>query len=114
MKIISICAAAAFAAGLSGCMSAGVAVGDHGAAVGVAYYDDAYGPYYGGYWGEDGYFYYYSDVARVKVVRDNDRHFRHEAAQHFRRIEARQERREENREERREEHRENRQDNNNH
>ena len=113
MKTVAVFTVAAIAAAaLSGCVGAGVTVGGHGAAVGVAYYDDAYGPYYGGYWGDDGYFYYYSDATRVKVVRDNDRHFRREAAEHFHRIEARRERREENREERREERQENRQDNN--
>lgn len=112
MKLVPVFAAAALAAGLSGCVGAGVAVGPHHATVGVAYYDDAYGPYYGGYWGEDGYFYYYADSARVRVVRDNDRHFRREAADRFHRIEVHERRNEQRREENREERREERRDNN--
>jgi hypothetical protein len=39
----------------------------------MGYYDDFYGPFHGGYWGPQGYF-YYSDGARFH--RDAGRHFR--------------------------------------
>jgi hypothetical protein len=41
-----------------------------------AYYDDAYGPIYDGYWGDDGAFYYADGVGRP-FVRDGGGHFRH-------------------------------------
>ncbi len=47
-----------------------------------AYYDDAYGPFYDGYWGDDGAF-YYSDGAGRPFVRDGGAHFRHGAAGGF-------------------------------
>ena len=40
-----------------------------------AYYDDSYGPYYDGYWGTDGAF-YYRDTADHPYVRDDAKHFR--------------------------------------
>lgn len=41
-----------------------------------AYYDDYYGPFYNGYWGSDGAF-YYSDGRGRPFVRDESNHFRH-------------------------------------
>lgn len=46
---------------------------------GLAYYDDFYGPYYDGYWGRDG-FYYYSLGRDRPFVRDERHHFRHDNA----------------------------------
>ncbi|HEY0436802.1 MAG TPA: hypothetical protein VGC92_09190 [Phenylobacterium sp.] len=42
------------------------------------YYDDAYGPYYGGYWDSDGVF-VYSQRRGGPFVRDEAHHFRHDA-----------------------------------
>ena len=47
-----------------------------------AYYDDAYGPFYDGYWGDDGAF-YYRDRADHPFARDGGGHFRHGAAGGF-------------------------------
>jgi hypothetical protein len=47
-----------------------------------AYYDDAYGPFYDGYWGDDGAF-YYSGAAGRPFVRDGGGHFLHGAAGGF-------------------------------
>jgi len=41
-----------------------------------AYYDDAYGPFYDGYWGDDGAFYYRDGRGRP-FLRDGGGHFRH-------------------------------------
>ena len=41
-----------------------------------AWYDGSYGPYYGGYWGSEGDFYYYD--ADRRYHRDYNHHFRHE------------------------------------
>lgn len=49
---------------------------------GPAYYDDFYGPYAGGYWGHDN-FYYYRNGHGGPYVRDDARHFRHDQAQGF-------------------------------
>jgi hypothetical protein len=42
-----------------------------------AYYDDAYGPFYDGYWGDDGAFYYCPGSGQP-FVRDGGGHFRHD------------------------------------
>jgi len=41
-----------------------------------AYYDDAYGPFYDGYWGDDGAYYYCNGAGRP-FVRDGGGHFQH-------------------------------------
>jgi len=41
------------------------------------YYDDAYGPFYDGYWGGDGFF-YYSSGPGGHFRRDTGHHFRHD------------------------------------
>jgi len=41
-----------------------------------AYYDDAYGPFYDGYWGGDGAFYYRGGAGRP-FFRDGGGHFHH-------------------------------------
>ncbi|MGA0600241.1 hypothetical protein ACO2Q3_05990 [Caulobacter sp. KR2-114] len=52
----------------------------YGGAVGYdGFYDDAYGPFYDGYWGGDGFF-YYSDAAGHPFRRDDAHHFRHDQA----------------------------------
>ncbi len=46
------------------------------------YYDDAYGPFYDGYWGPDAVFYYRSGP-HGDYIRDNGGHFRRDGAQGF-------------------------------
>jgi hypothetical protein len=48
------------------------------------YYDGFYGPYPGGYWGDDGYFYYSDDHGGY--LRDDGHHFRHERFEGARRF----------------------------
>jgi hypothetical protein len=89
MKTLKTClSVAALAFTLSACYAPGpnrVAVG-----VGVdggyydGYYDGFYGPFYDGYWGGDGFF-YYADRDRG-WHRDDDRHFRRDAAHGFQHI----------------------------
>ena len=43
----------------------------------TAYYDDSYGPFYNGYWGNDGFF-YYSSGRGSPFIRDEAHHFRHD------------------------------------
>lgn len=53
------------------------------AAVGYdGFYDDAYGPFYDGYWGNDGFFYYSVGAGRT-YRRDEGHHFRHDAVAGF-------------------------------
>ena len=44
----------------------------------VAYYDDAYGPFYNGYWGGDGVFYYSAGRGHAYLP-DAGHHFRHDS-----------------------------------
>src|SRR5689334_21117946 len=46
------------------------------------YYDGDYGPYWDGYWGTDGFFYFF-DVHANHFRRDDDHHFRHYMAPGF-------------------------------
>lgn len=50
---------------------------------GPAYYDDFYGPYAGGYWGHDGFYYYRNGSGRGPYVRDDAHHFRRDQVQGF-------------------------------
>jgi|HubBroStandDraft_1064217.scaffolds.fasta_scaffold33357_2 hypothetical protein len=82
MKMIAaIAVAAATALSLAGCEAN---FGGHHAGVSVAYvdgyYDDAYGPWYDGYWGSDDYFYYRAGPSDT-FHRDDARHFSHQQAQ---------------------------------
>lgn len=43
-------------------------------ASGLVYYDSFYGPYYNGYWGRDGFFYYSPGRGRP-FIRDEGHHF---------------------------------------
>ncbi len=57
----------------------GYAYGYGGGPVGYdGYYDDAYGPFYDGYWAGDGYFYYRSGE-NGRYRRDDGHHFHHDA-----------------------------------
>ena len=47
-----------------------------------AYYDGFYGPYWDGYWGADGVFFFY-DVHDHHFHRDDGHHFRHDQAPGF-------------------------------
>jgi hypothetical protein len=55
---------------------------DYAYAGGPAYYDDFYGPYYDGYWGGGG-IYYYSPGAGRPFVRDEGHHFRRDPHEGF-------------------------------
>jgi hypothetical protein len=84
MKRVQILSVAAFATMLlTGCIH-DPAGGSH-----VAYYDGAYGAYHGGFWGENGKFYYYTDASMVAVVRDDQAHFRPGAMHGFWQVTAR-------------------------
>jgi hypothetical protein len=52
------------------------------------YYDDFYGPFYDGYWGDDGAFWYTLGEGRP-FVRDEHGHFRHDGPQGFHGVTAR-------------------------
>lgn len=43
------------------------------------WYNGFYGPFYDGYWGTDGYFWFRLDAAEQRYRRDKERHFRREA-----------------------------------
>jgi len=47
-----------------------------------AYYDDAYGAFYDGYWGDDGSFYYCPGPG-APFLRDGGGHFRHSGGAGF-------------------------------
>ena len=47
-----------------------------------AYYDGFYGPYWDGYWGADGVFFFY-DVHDHRFHRDDGHHFRHDQSPGF-------------------------------
>ncbi len=61
---------------LAGCAD-GYIVGGGGMRY-YGYYDDFYGPFYDGYWGDDGVFFYRTD-RHGTYVRDGAHHFRHDA-----------------------------------
>jgi len=68
---------------LSSCASPYSVAGSGFASAGYdTYYDDAYGPLYDGYWGDDGGFYYRGGADRP-FIRDGGGHFRHGAASGF-------------------------------
>jgi hypothetical protein len=69
MKPVLIALGAALA--LGGCASYGYDSGGFN-----AYYDDAYGPFYDGYWGRDHNFWYSTGRGRP-YVRDEGHHFGH-------------------------------------
>jgi hypothetical protein len=52
-----------------------------------AYYDDGYGPYNDGYWGDDGAF-YYRDAADHPFIRDDAHHFRRDNFTGFHHVQA--------------------------
>ena len=80
MKAIQILACGAAATTLlAGCASGGY--GERVTAVGYdGFYDDFYGPFNGGYWDNDGFFYYRDGRG---FHRDAARHFRRDAAPGF-------------------------------
>lgn len=43
------------------------------------WYDGFYGPFYDGYWGTDGFFYFRLTIGDTVFRRDRERHFRREA-----------------------------------
>ena len=78
MKSVALALAiASVSIGLASCASPGQTVAAGVNPVGYdAYYDDAYGPFYDGYWGDDGAF-YYSQGEGHDFVRDGAGHFQH-------------------------------------
>jgi hypothetical protein len=71
MKIMALgLAIASMSVALPACASYG-----HGQYAYDAYYDDAYGPYYDGYWGDDGLFWYRNRSGHY--IRDDGHHFQH-------------------------------------
>lgn len=78
MKSIALgLAVVGVAIGLASCESPRVAIAGGARPVAYdAYYDDAYGPFYDGYWADDGAFYYCGGVGRP-FVRDGGGHFQH-------------------------------------
>jgi hypothetical protein len=74
--LTGVCAALA----LSGCATTGYGFYRGGDV--SAFYDDAYGPFYNGYWGPGDAF-YYSAGRQGPFVRDEARHFRREQAAGF-------------------------------
>ena len=84
MKRVQMLGVAAFGALLlTGC------VHDPSGGSHVAYYDGEYGAYHGGFWGENGHFFYYTDASLVNAKRDDAGHFRMGAAHGFYQVEAR-------------------------
>ncbi len=84
MKSLTILAAAAAAAmTLSACEMYGHHGPDYAVSGGYidGYYDDAYGPIDGGYWGDDGVFMYRG--ADHQFHHDDGGHFRKDAAQGY-------------------------------
>ena len=77
--LLGLCAAVA----LAGCASDdyGFGGGRYGSAS-IAYYDNAYGPYYDGYW--DGDVYLYRARPSGAYLRDDAHHFRRDRADGFR------------------------------
>lgn len=70
---------ASFATALSACATDGYY---GGGGLGVAYYDNAYGPYYDGYWQRDRY--YYRTHRHGRYLRDDGHHFLRDRAEGFR------------------------------
>jgi len=86
--------AACLGLAVSACAEGYYGAGDYGYGGGygggrLAYYDDFYGPYYDGYWGGDG-FYYYSLGRDRPFVRDDSRHFRRGGGDGFHGVRGRQ------------------------
>lgn len=79
MRSLALLAVAAMSLALPSCASPG-----HGyAALDYdAYYDDAYGPYYDGFWGDDGIF-YHRERGGMPYMPDHDGHFHHGPASGF-------------------------------
>jgi hypothetical protein len=75
---IGFAAGAAMLSVLGGCVAGGGAyyANDDGYVYYDGYYDGYYGPFVGGYWGSDGYFYYQD--RDYGYHRDEGRHFRHD------------------------------------
>jgi hypothetical protein len=82
-SLASTLAIAGILIALSSCTSLPGAAGGGFASLGYdTYYDDAYGSFYDGYWGDDGGFYYRGGADRP-FTRDGGGHFRHAAASGF-------------------------------
>lgn len=74
--------------GVSACAGAygpdsgrGLAYYDHGPIGFDGFYDDAYGPFYDGYWGDGGFYYSTGEGRPYQLDRGN--HFRHDAFDGF-------------------------------
>jgi hypothetical protein len=80
LLIILAATSALGAAGLGGCASGGHYFGGGGGY--DAYYDDFYGPYVDGYWGDDGVFMFRHE-RNGEFARDEPHHFRRDTASGF-------------------------------
>jgi hypothetical protein len=85
LSILAVMAAVGACGALAGCEDYYYPYGPYAGVDYAAYYDGYYGDYYGGYWGPGDYFYYY-DRGGGRYRRDDQRHFRREAAQGYRAI----------------------------
>ncbi|MHB8530115.1 MAG: hypothetical protein ACYC8V_11470 [Caulobacteraceae bacterium] len=98
IKFAPLIAAAGALALVAGCADYYGDYGDYGPGPGYygpvapvaydGYYDDYYGPFYDGYWGADGFF-YYRNSDRDQWRRDTGHHFAHEAAAGFHPVQSR-------------------------
>jgi hypothetical protein len=79
--LLAVCAALALSACATGYY------GPYGGG-GLAYYDDSYGPFYDGYWGADGFFYFRNGHDH-RFIRDDGHHFHHAPGAGFHGVHAR-------------------------
>jgi hypothetical protein len=77
-QLMFLAAAAVAAASLGACAATYHGPGPYAGAYVDGYYDDAYGPFYDGYWG-DGDAFYYRSGPTDGWHRDGGHHFRHDA-----------------------------------
>jgi hypothetical protein len=87
-RLAPIIFAAAATLTLAACESGPYHAGPVAAGYVDGYYDDAYGPFYDGYWGDGGFFYYRAGPD-ADFRRDDAHHFRREAGQGFHNFHAR-------------------------
>ncbi len=76
MKSTALLAIASISVALASCASAGHGRGGLASLDYDAYYDDAYGPYFDGFWGDDGIF-YHREHGGMPYMPDHDGHFHH-------------------------------------
>jgi hypothetical protein len=80
--LAAVAFAAATALSLAACETTPYDHGGYAYGYVDGFYDDAYGPWYDGYWGPDDVFYYRAGPSG-DFRRDDAHHFRHDMAQGF-------------------------------